>query len=247
MPAIDKPQRGWAAKRRGWAAGLALFALACSSGCNSVPAALETAVDQAITGGGGEGQPKVAPADPPYGPEITYPSGLHLEELVRADELSAAYPDPLGGRLPFPGFEHHYAPVEYFIDTAALPAETRQAQVTEHFTLHDFVWIPERNQDRYVYIDAEIVWRVEELRRAWGGRIVPVSTYRSPAYNRSVGGAFFSRHMYGDAVDINVPDASAARDFYNLARALEVDFIDAYGNTIDSRGRGWVHIDTRGF
>ena len=220
------------------------------SGCNRVPVALESAVDRAIVGGGETPETPgtaVGPADPPYGPELTYPSGLRLEGLVRVPELSAAYPDHLGGRLPFPGFERHYAPVEYFIDIRALPSETRQAQVTDNFTLHDFVWIPERNQDRYAYIDAEIVGRVEELRQAWGGRIVPVSTYRSPAYNRSVGGAFFSRHMYGDAIDINVPDASAARDFYNLARALEVDFIDAYGNTIDSRGRGWVHIDTRGF
>jgi hypothetical protein len=214
-------------------------------GCSQVPDALESAVVEAVEGQG-DGR-RISPADPPYGPSVTYPSGLRLDDLVQVSELSAAYPNPNGGRLPFPGLESHYAAVEYFIDIKALPESIRQAQVSQHFTLNDFVWLPDRNQDQHAYIDAEIVWRVEELRRAWGGRIVAVSTYRSPAYNAAVGGAFFSRHMYGDAVDINVPDRTAARDFYNMARALDIDFIDAYGNTIDSQGRGWVHIDTRGF
>jgi hypothetical protein len=186
------------------------------------------------------------PADPPYGPEITYPSGLRVEGLVRDATLSASYPSPAG--LPFGSQRRvHYVAPEYFLDLPSLSPAVRDEQVTADYTLQNFVWLPDRNGDDRAYIDSEIVFHVQQLKQAWGRRIVPSSTFRGPRYNRSVGGATFSRHMYGDAVDINIPDPRQARDFYNLARVIGVDFIDAFANTVRSDGSGWIHIDDRGF
>lgn len=192
--------------------------------------------------------PSVGPADPPYATEVIFPSGLRLDGLQTIAELTATYPDPTGGLLPFASSrQRHYAPVGYFIDIAGLSATQRDERVAENFKLNEYVWIPERNQDQYIYIDPEIASHAQELRQAWGGPLVLTSTYRSPEYNDSIGGAFFSRHQYGDAVDVKANNETMAFDLYNLAKFLEVSYLDAPENTIVGRSTPWLHIDDRGW
>lgn len=185
------------------------------------------------------------PAGPPYGPVLILPSGLRLD-LSRDAALSASYPDP--ARLPFGSARHvHYQPPAWFIDIDALPSATRSARASTNFSLNEYVRLPDRNGDRRCYIDLQIAQHVQDLRDAWGGPLILTSTFRSPRYNAAIGGAVYSRHMYGDALDVAVPDERRARDFYNLALAIGVDFVDAFDNTIAADGSGWVHIDDRGF
>jgi hypothetical protein len=185
------------------------------------------------------------PNDPPYGPVLVLPL-MRIEPLVRDPSLDAAYPDPAG--LPFAGSRQvHYAAPGYYVDIPTLSRAERQAQVSPNFVLEEYVRLPERNGDPRCYIDPQIAQHVQDLRDAWGGPLILTSTYRSPRYNAAIGGAIYSRHMYGDALDVAVPDARRARDFYNLALAIGVDFVDAFDNTIRADGSGWVHIDNRGF
>lgn len=185
------------------------------------------------------------PTDPPYGPVVILPSGLRLD-LVGDAGLTASYPEP--GDLPFASRRRaHYQPPEYFIDISALSTTTRNARASTNFSVNEYVRLPDRNGDRRCYIDAQIAQHVQDLREAWGGPLILNSTFRSPRFNAAIGGAVFSRHMYGDALDVAVPDARRARDFYNLALAIGVDFVDAFDNTISADGSGWVHIDDRGF
>ncbi len=83
-------------------------------------------------------------------------------------------------------------------------------------------------------IDAELIDRLERLRSVAGGRPLRiVSGYRSPAYNRAVGGAPNSQHMFGRAADIPLGYAT-------VRQATDVGF----------RGIGFqhdfaIHVDVR--
>lgn len=79
----------------------------------------------------------------------------------------------------------------------------------------------------------ELVWRLEALRNRIGRPLPIVSGYRNPTHNRAVGGARFSRHLVGDAVDIPA----------GLVQVHEAVGVGFHG--IGVRG-GWVvHMDTR--
>lgn len=51
-------------------------------------------------------------------------------------------------------------------------------------------------------VRAQLLYRLELLRKAIGKPIPIVSGYRCPVHNAAVGGAHDSMHMYGSAVDI---------------------------------------------
>jgi len=196
----------------------------------------------------GEGAMSIAPADPPYDVAVVFPSGLRVDGLAPVPALSATYPRASSSRFPFvPSKEKHYAAVGYFMEVAALPTALRQRQVAENFVLNEYVRIPERNGDNHIYIDAQIAWHAQELRSAWGGPLVLTSTYRSPEYNAAIGGATFSRHMYGDAVDIRADNEGMALDLYNLAKFLDVSYLDSPEQTILGRSTPWIHLDDRGW
>lgn len=92
-------------------------------------------------------------------------------------------------------------------------------------------------------IDPQLIAMLERLRAALGGMpIVVTSGYRSPRYNRQVGGAPNSYHVKGMAADIQVRDAAPQR-VYDSALAL---FPDTGGLGLYRRGDGgWVHVDSR--
>ena len=225
---------------------LAILLLA-HTGCQR-PGRLIDAVSQTIDAVEGDQRSEVfrRPNDPPYGPTLILPSGLRLEDLARDATLTDSYPDPAA--LPFGGGRRvHYQPPGYFIDIPSLSQGIRGARASRNFSLDEYVRLPDRNGDRHCYVDPQIAQHVQDLRDAWGGPLILNSTFRSPRYNATIGGAFFSRHMYGDALDVAVPDRRRAQDFYNLALAIGVNFVDAFSNTVAADGSGWVHIDDRGF
>ena len=185
-------------------------------------------------------------ADPPYDSKVTYPSGLQLDGLVTDSELTAGYPSP--GTNPFgSGRSRHYERVGYFISIDDLSSSKRRGKVTDNFTLNEYVSLPERNQDDRAYIDAEITFHAQEMRDAWGAPLNLSSTFRSPEYNSRIGGSSFSRHQYGDAVDIAASNTSMAQDLYNLARFLEVDYLEPASLTITGKNNPWIHLDDRGW
>jgi uncharacterized protein YcbK (DUF882 family) len=84
----------------------------------------------------------------------------------------------------------------------------------------------------------------ERIRTRFGHAIIPVSWYRTPAWNLRVGGAVGSRHMAGDALDGRPSDISNLLALLHcvegMLRAGELPELGGLGTY-----PGWVHIDCR--
>jgi lysozyme len=86
------------------------------------------------------------------------------------------------------------------------------------------------------------VW--DQVRAALGSPIETLSVYRSPEYNRAVGGASQSYHMQGMACDATALKADAM-ELYNVAWQLREDGVFKGGIGLYT-GSNFVHIDVRG-
>ncbi len=85
---------------------------------------------------------------------------------------------------------------------------------------------------------------VDELRASFGKPCTILSSYRSPDYNRTVGGAALSQHLQFNALDIAFDGVSAKRVYDRLLQwRQEGRFVGGLGLYPSS---GFVHIDTRG-
>lgn len=90
---------------------------------------------------------------------------------------------------------------------------------------------------------------LDELRHVFGSPIYINSTYRSPEYNKSVGGKPNSLHLKYNAIDFTVKDKSKLPMLYNLLVEWDArhnfDFLPKAG----SMGLGiydtFIHLDTR--
>lgn len=84
---------------------------------------------------------------------------------------------------------------------------------------------------------------VQAVRTHFGKPAVITSSYRSPAYNRSVGGVSRSRHMEFDAADIQVRGVAPrrVRDFL-LTLRRKGEFKGGVGLYST-----FTHVDTRGY
>jgi N-acetylmuramoyl-L-alanine amidase len=85
---------------------------------------------------------------------------------------------------------------------------------------------------------------VDELRDSYGRPCRILSSYRSPEYNKAVGGAQFSQHKEFTALDITFDGLSIQRVYERLIAWRKAGkFMGGLGLYPSS---GFVHIDTRG-
>lgn len=122
-------------------------------------------------------------------------------------------------------------------------------QVTEHFTLseakqparHGFPEVPypmEWVDDRLLILYEQL----EGIREVWGVPITLISVYRSPEYNKAVGGKTLSQHLKGNAADFVVKGVAPGKV------ADKVDYLFRTGQIrIGGLGRypNFTHIDIR--
>jgi len=76
---------------------------------------------------------------------------------------------------------------------------SKNFQITENFKLHEF--LTKNNKDTFTKLNIDIIIEVQNLRTAFGSGVGISSSYRSPAYNRSMNGATSSEHIKGNALD----------------------------------------------
>ena len=72
------------------------------------------------------------------------------------------------------------------------------------------------------------------------GKINISSAYRTPSYNRKVGGVANSQHLYGLAADVTISDSSEL-----LEAARYAEKIGFTGIGLDDKYQKFLHLDTR--
>ena len=83
------------------------------------------------------------------------------------------------------------------------------------------------------------MWRLEALRARGGGKPIGINSgFRSTPYNKCIGGASLSQHLYGNAADLRVVDANNRRS-RDLARAGQFYGISCYSGFTHN------HLDLR--
>lgn len=113
-------------------------------------------------------------------------------------------------------------------------------RLSAHFSLTEFVSPRDPNRPSMAALaNLRVLASVLEVLRARAGRPLKITSgFRSPEYNRAIGGAAASLHTTGMACDIAAPD-----DMLELA-ALASQIEDIGGIGIYP-GRGFIHIDIR--
>ena len=81
-------------------------------------------------------------------------------------------------------------------------------KLSKNFHLSEFDCKCNRPDCEWTIIDTEHVKRLQRKRSKWKKSIKITSGYRCPAHNKAVGGSSQSRHVQGDATDIQVKGMS---------------------------------------
>lgn len=131
------------------------------------------------------------------------------------------YPSPLDSR---------YTAPTRFID---LNMTSPSLKLAPNFAIGE---IAQAYKGRYGVVQPHAIASLQRVRDALGPVIVN-SGYRDPAYNRAVGGATSSRHMYGDAFDMRASNATLST-LSARCRSEGADYVSVYNSH--------VHCDWRG-
>ena len=91
-----------------------------------------------------------------------------------------------------------------------------------------------------IFIAPKLVETLQKIRDHFNKPVIIDSAYRTPGYNKKVGGADFSQHTYGTAADIHIKGVTVAQ-------------INAYAETLMPTAggiglytkQGFVHVDVR--
>lgn len=174
-------------------------------------------------------------------------------------------------REPYKG-DSAFAPPKGFIEVTP---ENRDALVSPHFTLGQFVCKQESDYPKFVLLEERLLLKLEWLLREINDRgfAVPtlhvMSAFRTPYYNRSIGNdTDYSQHLYGGAADVYVDvnldnymddltaDGEVTReDAEYLAGIVEAQvdkewyrpFVGGLGIYSPAPHRGpFIHVDVRG-
>lgn len=105
--------------------------------------------------------------------------------------------------------------------------------ITKNFKISEFVC---KDGNKETIIDIKAVSMLQLLRDTFQKPIMVNSAYRSPAYNKSIGGAPKSKHMEGIAFDISIPGVTPLEVG---KKALQIGFkgVGVYDT--------FTHVDTR--
>lgn len=106
-------------------------------------------------------------------------------------------------------------------------------QISKNFKLYEF----ECREGNEVKLDPKLLELTQKLRDRLGRALKINSAYRTPEYNRKIGGSENSQHILGKAVDIAKPSG------------MTIDLLASHGKAVGFTGIGkytWgCHFDVR--
>lgn len=173
---------------------------------------------------------------------------------------------------PLNGLEAYQAP-QGFIEVTP---ENENTLISPNFTLRQFLCKQAGDYPKYVVLRERMLLKLELILEKSNNSgysantFTVMSGYRTPYYNKSIGNAQYSRHVYGDAADIFIDqnpksdvmddlngdglvDYKDAAIFYDLVEELYhepwynkyIGGLGAYRERYPVRGP-FIHVDTRG-
>ncbi len=135
-----------------------------------------------------------------------------------------------------------------------MPEKKTGKQLTEHFNIDEFACNDGTPVPEEYWLQVRYLCRtfLEPMREKFG-RCVVHSGFRTPEWNRRVGGASSSFHIYtmrrareGVAADVEFERGSVA-DWHREAKRLRDEKRDGRGGIGFYPQGGFVHIDTRDY
>lgn len=161
----------------------------------------------------------------PTGPTVCYPGPADdytaCFPIVSSDEAIGPdydYPEP------FEGNPQYRAPSGY-VD---LRVSDHEAGLSPNFVFSEFM---NEAKGPFGVFQVHVVESLQALREASGGPLNINSGYRNVTYNESVEGATWSRHMYGDAVDMYSSSLSLG-ELVDACTDLGADFTKEYATHV---------------
>ena len=118
-------------------------------------------------------------------------------------------------------------------------------QLEKNFSLHEFkckdgTEVP----DEFLCNIRQLCMNLQTLRDHLCHPIIIISGYRSPEYNKKIGGAKKSQHMLAKAADIVVPNMTSLEVRDTIIQLIKEGKMDPGGVGIYPT---FVHYDVRGF
>ena len=172
--------------------------------------------------GGSDGSGGMGGDPGPVGNEVCYPGqnqdGMACVPTVDDNGLGSGYNYPSHSSLSY------QAPVR-FIDLTAVDSSLKLAP---NFALNELM---QEWKGRYAIFQPHVVEKLQTIRNQIGGALNINSGYRNVSYNSNVGGATYSRHMYGDAADM-ASGAASLNTLKSICTSLGADYIGMYSNHI---------------
>lgn len=140
-----------------------------------------------------------------------YQTGLVIK-IKKDSTLTSSYPsstDPI------------YAKPTWFI---TVNSTVRAAYCAPNFQIGEFI---SDSTLTSALVDPLMVQHTQNARNRYGPMSIN-SGYRTPTYNASIGGATFSRHMYGDAVDVPASTSSIWNTLNNVFAPESPSYVETY-------------------
>lgn len=109
-------------------------------------------------------------------------------------------------------------------------------QISKNFKVREFCC---KDGSDTVKIDSTVAGYLQAARDRFGVPIYINSAYRTPAYNKKIGGASKSYHMQGRAVDHHAKGKVALLEIAKFYESIGCRGIIVYPNS------GFIHIDSR--
>jgi hypothetical protein len=165
-----------------------------------------------------------------------------------------------------------YLPPRGFVEVTAQNAGTL---ISPNFSLGQFVAKQVSDYPKYVVLRSSLLLKLENILANLNEaghpvrRLVIMSGYRTPSYNRAIGNTRYSRHVWGGAADFYVDDAPADGVMDDLngdgqVNRQDAQWLAAFINSMSQRGMfgprigglgvygsnsahgPFVHVDVRG-
>ncbi len=175
-------------------------------------------------------QESIEESDPPA-MEVCYPGEREdWSTCLPVIPYNSSWGSDYNYPAPYQGSSQYLAPVR-FLD---IDAQDPDLLLAPNFALSEFL---SSAKGRYGVLQGPFIARMQQLRDEVAAPVYVTSGYRSPGYNAGIGGAEYSRHMYGDGADIDV-SGWTVEEVGVACEALDAGYVGLYED-------GHTHCDWR--